>query len=243
MKIDSQFYIAERFQGDFHIVREFKSLVAGSLKKKYDIDINDIGTKLGQGSYGAAYQYGTDKVIKMTTDPSEAKTSAGLINKHTKYICKIYRVLRWPRLSSIKVSEDLPREQLKIYPTMFWIIQEYLPGRVERESGYAENLDSFLDDEATYKTIDDYIKGFINDEEMKEDFASYSEDYNIKSKDIDALIGMLQELNALGIQFYDFHIGNLMRNYSGALKLIDIGKSKSRGGAKPEDIKLERLIK
>lgn len=56
---------------------------------------HEIIKYLGGQNYGYAYEVSGGKVLKITTDPTEAKNSLKIVNKQMKYIANIYKVYKY----------------------------------------------------------------------------------------------------------------------------------------------------
>lgn len=225
-----------------HIPEEkyFVDFLGSPLKQKYNIDVNKIGTFLGKGSFGSAFKYGANQVLKMTTDFSEITTSALLVGKNTKYICRIDRVLAWPKELVIKNKIKIVFNNLwnkKKYP-MGWILMEYLPGENKK---HRKEINLLLADANFYRKK--VRGGTMSKEEFSEKIHKQGGIVGLKTQDIESIIGMILEPIEYGIDFYDYNPGNIKRNAAGELKIFDLGISKSPQGKPPEEIKLEHILK
>ena len=219
---------------------EFLEALEKPMLKK-GIDITKIGSLIGKGTQGFAFKYGSNKVLKLTKDETEAMSSAILIRNSSEYVCKIFNVFVFPRemvQSSTKTTYKLINYDASKY-SMAWILQEYLPGKV------GEEFDNFLGS-IRYGEISDFMyRNMMDEEEFIEEVKQKIRDDMNKEywKDLDRIVDGLVDLKDKGIKFHDLFGKNLGRDSSGNIKMLDIGYSESKESVPPEEIKLERLLR
>ena len=78
--------------------RVFDSEIVPRLKKFTDYRLKK---HLGQDHYGMAFEVGFDKVLKITSDYDEARTSSKLIDHNLKQVVKIYKVFQFKTLKGV----------------------------------------------------------------------------------------------------------------------------------------------
>jgi hypothetical protein len=175
--------------------------------KKWGIDTS--AKKLGEGSYGVAYSLGSDKVLKITEDDKEAKTSAYLSTLNLKYTWKVYFA-----------------GQLDEYP-IYVIIGEKLERLGGGEVGNFYNITGSSDSIFYEGTL--AIRSYPSYYEFKK-----NEGINFLTPDEAVLaeweFNALKELKAAGIKWEDNHEQNIMKNKDGVYKFIDLGQSRSPEG-------------
>lgn len=169
---------------------------------------------LGKGAYGFVYNIGNNKVIKITTDESEALNSSLLTNKKLSYVVNIFRVFKFKSINN------------------FWFIEEEKlskPSKMVIE-GLKENelenklLLMFFDYEEGLAYVKDYVEsGNVKEEEENDGFSLIPLATN--------MIAAYQELKKININYRDFHVNNVMfdkktKNY----KIIDLGSTNKNKG-------------
>lgn len=179
---------------------------------------------LGTGTQGTAFEIQGGKVLKLTSDSSEAISSLRLKGKNTKYIAKIYDVFVFP--------------QTKV----FGIVQEKL---IKLSSHEDQELTDAIRDlsliltlsprsQTDFETILLKVHDWVEFEEAVTDAAEYSEGYANRAREALEILQkfkvdmMMSELVALGIKFRDYHSDNIMKRGSEYV-LIDIGYSRAPG--------------
>ena len=165
---------------------------------------------LDSGSKGIAYDIG-NKVLKITTDKSEADASSLLVGKKLKGVSKFYDVFKYE-------GED------KLLRNTYVIIQEKLKDDMSAAIKAHAEFRKWFD-----ATISDRVPG------TKGISFSY-EKYKDKAKEelspelFNLYIGLM-ELQKYKIEWDDFHTGNIL--FRGKMPvIIDLGYSKSPGKVK-----------
>lgn len=201
---------------------------AEALKTKKGIDISQL-KQVGIGTRGVAYSFG-DKVLKITADAQEAKASMRLVGKNLPNIVTIYDVWEFPNSKTYAVLQEPLQELADAEKKQInnALVITALPVWIAK-GGYDWTT-------AKTKTIE-YIKGEIAKKGLQgsaaTDYMKKANDaWNFLSKTLD-IKSMLETLKGMGINFHDFHAGNMMRRNDGKIVLIDIGMSKLSGGGTP----------
>ncbi len=175
-----------------------------------------VGGELGTGANGTAFDIGGGKVLKVTTDVREAKSSFALAGKSLKRFCKIYEVFRFP-------EED---------KGCFGIVQEKL--------GPLTNIER---DEIAecWGTLWDYFRE-INVPDLRKKAAEISKNNPPLQRQMQDCVniyekydlkGIFDELESHGIHWEDLHPENLMRR-GDTIVGLDLGVSDApESGAVP----------
>lgn len=198
------------------------------LAKKKRINVSNLRV-LGQGSYGVAYDIGNGKVLKITKDTSEAKSSNLIKGKNTKHIVKVFDVWKFPK---VKNKDDF-----------FGIVLEKLMPLSSGEKREWRNAENEFDKIVQEKDFITRVAG--HDWEYFKELADvkvetlYEEDeLEEKREELEEAIDrlenfqihqMVDELKNLGVTFHDYHSGNIMKRSIGEYVVIDLGVSKSAG--------------
>lgn len=209
---------------------EILSPVLRMLQDKYGYKFKD---EIGRGTNGIAYDIGENKVLKVTSNRNEA-IAASYIKKYPnlKNIAKISRVFTTKNKYFDKYY--IEQEKLnKIGLNEEWDdIYEYF---IEKQN-YGEDFTSLIKEinktPETKKIISKYNKNEIdflcylyktnswNDIEFE--LEKFNQKFLRFKKQFNDLINGLNELKKIGIDFYDIHARNIMKNSSGTYKFVDI---------------------
>lgn len=173
---------------------------------------------LGGGTRGRAYLIPGPKVLKITSDPTEAEACASIQGRRLSNVVKVYRVA----------------EVARTEPQQYAILQQYLPEDLsddEREIIDVANI-AFLTFAASH---DVPVTGIDwSDRRVRHEFRSFLArefpffDGNDKAEDvIPALMKGLTALRRAGVTFGDLHPGNVRKNAQGRYTLFDLGTSQT----------------
>lgn len=228
---------------------------AAKLKAQKGIDVSKA-KQLGFGAEGIAFDIG-GKVLKITSDVEEAKTCNLLKEKgkSLKYVSKIYDVFRFADTPDI----DQP---------VYGIVEEHLTELSAQEKKEFRDVESvisandIIDVLATksYQEIENAIRDYFNTDRIKKRFSSQTFSSTAPGKkgvtskpassvgnEVERILQLMKkynldkiipELRSVGIQFADFHSGNMMKR--GSVYVInDLGHSR---GADKEPVTLEGII-
>ncbi len=178
-----------------------------------------IGKLLGSGGMGSAFEIKNGKVLKVTIDDSEAKAMNIVKNYPHPNIVKVNRVFK------VKGNNRYFIDQEKLLP----IPKEFKFGKAET----LEIFYSFASQKLKKMNVKDAIK------KTQEDFKEYDENHIKKEKWFNSnkeaqklildTLKATKHLQQLGINFQDFHMGNILRDKNGNYKLIDLGLSVGPG--------------
>lgn len=222
-------------------------------------------------TYGVVYDIKKGKVLKITVDKDELKTSSKLVKSKLNNIVKIFRVFVFTSLPGVGFIE-----QEKLFPLSgdeedivnFLAIEGTDTIKESLDTAKFYNLKKFKDikrflyskyDEETEKNKWEFYKNLENIPKVFEKLSpalqgfivnkGYEDEYDVEmiDKDIsfisDPFKG-LEEMTKNNIHFTDSHGGNLMKTSSGKLKWIDLGNnSKAPGTIKIEKIKGYYIMK
>jgi len=188
-------YLFEDWQTKQHISSRYTMEFARKVAKKLNLDIISY---IETGTYGSAYKVDGYKVMKITTDQSEAFTAYNLIGENTKHIVKYYEVYEL-------ISSEL------IKPT-YVIIMEYLITLLE----YSENVRAFFDYFSAEVNFESFFKKDTFNTPQVEYFKSkYFKNCNncLSEEEVDKYIDKLKEIvkDTMKYDIYpvDIHSGNL----------------------------------
>jgi cytidyltransferase-like protein len=180
---------------------------------------------LGSGYYGSAYDIGAGKVLKITDDADEARSSAHLLGKKSKTIVEFYNVFRFPQEN---------QDDQQFFGIVMEKVETLKPGS-HQESILTSAVREFQD------VVDN--SSWIDKNLSWDDITSYYETMmqNDPDNDIDST-GVLQtlelfnigeirdELLANDILFNDLHGGNLGYAKNGKWKAFDLGAESASPG-------------
>jgi len=212
-----------------------------NLQKLKSIDVSKL-RKLGAGTKGIAYDVGGGKVLKVTSDHTEAQASHSITGDTLNNVVKIFDVFKFGKVK----SND----------TLYGIVQEKLAPLSSTEQKEIVELFNFIDASSKLltsiatETWDQFVNKLyseIEDDVTKElgvDPKSPAGENKIRKVAANkhaAIVGKLKKYNIHGmisdlrksnIQFADYHEGNVMKRGSEYV-INDLGMSKSQGGDPP----------
>lgn len=191
------------------IKRDMSDYIAQKIAEKRGYNqINYIGS----GMFGSAYDIGDNKILKITSDHTEANENIKLRGKPLKYIAKPYEV------SKIK---------LKNKDDMFFIVLEKLTTKPDIFKKHVNKLDDFFVNEFGddfYDIIVDYVYYGWNKKYNTIEFRKFMENNPETSKYFYDLINIADELKKYGIRSLDFlSPNNLGYKNNGNLAFFDVG--------------------
>lgn len=185
-------------------------IIANNVAKTHGIDEFKY---LGHGSGGVAFDIGNNKVMKITSDRSEALESLKIIGKTLNNLADIYEVF-----------ETKPQSELNI-PKSYVIIMEKLKTNDQYFDRILNRLDYALENILglnIFKIIDDYRDGDYTDKKEKID--KYLSKNPKDAKFYYGLLDIINELNKYGIESNEYlHVGNLGYKQNGNLGFFDMG--------------------
>ncbi|MHB8407977.1 MAG: 2'-5' RNA ligase family protein [Acidiferrobacterales bacterium] len=208
------------------------------MRSKRNLDVPPNPRALGTGTHGTAFDLG-DKVLKLTSDPAEAKSAQKIVGVKTKFICKIYDVFEFRKTGAYGIVQ----EKLQ---ALTGKEQQQLGDALAATKVYAflqkNNFDWDQTQKAMVKAIHQVLEKLRGEgKDVDKAYERFSERWAVLKK---FKIGeMAQELKANGIDFFDYHSQNIMRRPGGDYVILDLGhESRVQGGGKTPDV-LETLVR
>lgn len=224
------------------VLREAEAVDAGQAKEllkkfpkgmqKLGVDVNKVDSLpvLGTGTRGTAFDIGGDKVLKVTNDDKEASAASVMVGKDIKNIVHFYGVYRLGDTPFYAVLQEklqpLPADQGEAFNKA--LVATGLPIWIKRAEGSWDKVKE-LSKQHIADQVKKKFKGNLNSPEAQEYIKNVNEKWNSLVKQY-GIRDMFKTLTELGIDFHDYHAGNMMQRQDGTLVLIDLGMSKIRGG-------------
>ncbi len=177
-----------------------------------------VGTELGRGSNGIAFDIGDSRVLKVTADPSEAKSSFKIEGRANRHIARIHQVFKFPGTEIYGIVQ----ERLQPLDDMEKVDVDWSMHVIDRILG--KDLGVFwrgweaVKDEVSKRPDDRF-----DDEERADAFRTL-ERYQLPE--------MMDEVMRRGIGFHDYHSGNIMKRGSDYV-IADLGVSKAHDALDP----------
>lgn len=198
---------------------------------KMGIDVGSLsGLQSWTGTNGTAFDLGNGKVLKVTRDQKEAATSAVLVGKELANVVRIYAVWRFKDTDFYGILQEklepLPDAEGKAFNDA--LIATRLPVWIHK-SGYDFEKAKEMTKQHILSQVKEKFKDNVNSPEAQKFAHAINDKWNMLVKKF-SMRDMFNTLKQLGIDFADFHAGNLMRRADGTLALIDLGQSKITGG-------------
>lgn len=228
--------------GDIGVDNILKTNAQALLNSRWKINVGTL-KRLGSGMEGIAFDMGQGRVLKITADEGEAKTSFGLKSKtDLKYVVKIFDVFRFKNTAGINHPVfGLVTERLSPLSSTEAKEFDYVTEEAEVQMGKQHYLDVLYEGDWD-KLVSEMRLAFEKDiakesglpagnprlarvlQARMDRYIPVYEKYKIPE--------MMKELRGAGIKFADYHSGNLMKR--GAQYVInDIGRSKTTSAAEP----------
>lgn len=222
---ESLIFLNEGAVGASHareILRKFKKGISKLGIKESEIESLPV---LGTGTHGTAFQMPSGQVLKITNDSKEAGSSAALINKDVAGVAKIYDVWEFGDTGLYGLIAE------KVYPISDSDAKEFndalvatgLPVWIKQSyndwSGVKKLTKAHIFRTIRKKFPDNHNSPAAQRyaHEINEQWKLLLKKYQIRK--------MFDTMNNLGIDFHDYHAGNLMRRENGELVIIDLGIS------------------
>lgn len=171
--------------------------------------------QVGSGSRGIAYELTDGRILKITSDKSEAVASNSIKGKNLKHIVKIDDVFNF------KDSEHYGIVQEKLIKLSDQVASSI--NKALMHSNFFEAADA-LKKNGKFSWQQVYEKMLELERERSEDNTKHID--FLKSFKINE---MVDEVFKQGITFADYHAGNIMRRTDGTYVIIDLGYSKMQG--------------
>lgn len=169
---------------------------------------------IGSGFFGAAYDVGGDKVLKITSDKSNAYETSQLIGKDLKYIAEPYNVFK-----IVSKSMDIPE-------TYGIVLEKLKPVNASNIKNIMKKLDEYFKDyigDGLANVILDYIVGYIDggDKEIVDEVLTRGDDM---SNYLESILKISREAKDYGVQSVDYlNPSNLGYTKEGNLGFFDVG--------------------
>jgi hypothetical protein len=209
---------------------------AMQLMKKFPKGMKKMGVnpdalrKIATGTRGTAFDAGNDKVFKVTNDEKEAQAASVMVGKDIKNIVHFYGVCRFGDTPFYGIMQEklepLPKEASNAFNKA--LVATGLPIWIKRAEGNWDNAKKL-----TKQYILEQVKKKFSDNLNSPDAQAYARGINEQWNLLVTKFGprdMFNTLTQLGIDFHDYHAGNLMQRADGTMVLIDLGMSKVSGG-------------
>ena len=188
-----------------------------------------LAQRLGVGAFGAAYRtpLAGGSVLKFTRDPTEMQAASVLCGKATERVVRIYGLWAIPNTFTPKL-----RPWYLIHRGYLNPLSKYDADRVEML--FSLRFDKSIDlklPRAHHHAMRDKWRTYIR-AEMAEDTVTDEEGRarTFNSKDVQKTMALLEEISLAvnemyqhGVDWQDFHNGNMMRGDKGQLVIGDIG--------------------
>ena len=210
---------------------------AKALLKKYPkglarlgIDVKKVDSlpQLGTGTRGTAFDLGSGKVLKVTNDDREAQAASVLAGKDVKNVVRFFAVVRFGDSPYYGIVQEklnpLPADAAKAFNDA--LVATGLPIWIKRANGSWDAAKKL-----TREYIFSQVKKKFGDNLNSPQAQEYARGINEKWNDLVRRYGLrdiFNTLTELGIDFHDYHAGNMMVREDGTLVLIDLGMSKIR---------------
>lgn len=221
--------------GDDNVIAAVKASAKNLLNQK-GIDVSKL-KELGRGQMGIAFDAGNGKVLKVTTDRSEATSSNKIVGKNYNHIVRIEDTFRFKTSDGSKI---------------YGIVQEKLTPLSDQERREVDDaFDLIREKENLLKTIAtkswEHLKQELFDEISKEvageigipetspafqnkvrKVSMRKHSYIVSLLEKYKISEMMKELRNAKIEFADYHSGNIMKRGNDYV-INDLGASKSDG--------------
>lgn len=225
------------------IITNFKDLMA----KKRHLTIPPNPRALGTGTRGTAFDIGGNKVLKITSDKTEAEAAEKMKGANMKHVVRIFDVFQFKRTGAFGIVQErlekipgTPKDTKGEPSGDAAELNDALLGlkvqQLLQATGYNWDQTKLLI--ARYvKTLLDKIKDPEEKAEFRAECVGY---YNVLTKKY-GIQDMVKELKANGVNFHDYHAGNIMVRPNGGYVVNDLGYSAVHGGKQPDV--LEQIIR
>ncbi len=210
--------------------KNIADIVAKKVAEKYKLNTPNY---IGGGENGVAYDIGNDKILKITSDKSEANENINLIGKPLEYIAHPYNVYVIKSNSDLSIPETygIILEKLETAPEHFKRLFGRLRFAFKEILGIelSQAVDYFLFDEFTDKNDIEKIEKYLS--KNPEDYEFFHGLLNIAEE--------ANENNILSIDYYNYK--NLGYKKNGNLAFFDVGFGEKdvTFNKQPEEIEIE----
>jgi len=224
--------------------RRFYKLFHKKLAEKHGIELDDIGKALGKGTMGVAFEY-KNGVIKATKDMTEAFSSSAIKGKEVPGVVDIYRVVMFSWSDSINYRFDSHGAFADKFEGGFhfaFIVQEKLqPLSPKLKIKLQKRLKKFskhMGDKLAF-FLRDYSRKRISRKSLQKIFMKLWKEPGLYP----GFWNAIDNLSRNGITFYDFHMGNLLADSAGKIKILDLGYSYTENKKGLETVSLMEILR
>jgi len=216
-------------------IQKILNVNARRLRASKGIDVARL-KKLGSGDMGVAYEIDGSRVLKVTTDEGEARAAQRIKGKTDfRHVVRIYDVFQLRSVTNYAVFGIIEEKLQKISPEeekQIWRIKNFLrdPELIKSAAtltwpAFASRLKEKLRRQVA-ADMEGSNPAFISKRVDK----IYSEiEAQLRKFNVDR---MIDELRSMGVQFADYHEGNIMKR-GGHFVITDLGKAVAFGGNPP----------
>lgn len=194
-----------------------------------------LGDQIAEGGrYGAPFDIGNQKVLKITLDPAEAKATSKVKEYNLKHSVNVYKIFKFKGLEDFYFLEQerlLPINKLdKQIVTSLKRLLKYSKLPLSKYRKYSESFDLLKDPESltllksSKGKFEHRVLGFLI--KMIAEGKLTSKDLKVvvtQPSFTNQLFDTVNEFRQAGITKLDLHAGNVMRDSRGVIKLIDFG--------------------
>jgi len=209
-----------------------KKFPKGMKKNGIDVDKIDSLPVLGTGTRGTAFDIGNGKVLKITNDSKEAQAASVMVGKDVKNIVSFYAVWQFGDTGFYGITQEklqpLPNDDANDFNKA--LVATGLPIWIKRAEGSWDKAKQL-----TKEYIIEQVKKKFGGNLKSPEAATFAKDVNNKWNLLVTKYGirdMFKTLSEFGIDFHDYHAGNMMQRADGTMVLIDLGMSKIKGDGK-----------
>lgn len=188
---------------------------------------------LGSGTQGYAYYIPNNKVLKITTDKSEAAEAFKIKGKKFKHLANVYEVYAL---------------QGK-YNGIYVIISELL-GKLDSIDEGKHLLEKYMDSEFGYSTaffFEDYSNGSVSKDEIKEYIKGIQKFYDSSAAKttlwfMNGMLGIIDDIRRNRIHSTDWGTSNIGIKKDGNLAMYDLGYGDPNVPDNVQNIELDEFI-
>lgn len=204
------------------IGKEVLETYGDRIQQQRNWDIPDDPVVLGRGTRGTVYDLGNNVAMKLTSDTSEAEASEKVRKTPIDGVVEIFDVFALGSTGYFCiVQEKLQRMTHMMSTEIQKLLKEFDLGDYLQGNGY--------DPKAVERAVDEDVRELHDHGQMPKAKELYDTFSRIEEL---GLLKIAANLHKAGIQFHDYHEGNLMMR-GHELVVVDLGKSKVVGGAPP----------
>lgn len=187
---------------------------------------------LGVGTHGTAFELPDGKVLKITNDFKEASAAAALLGKNVKNIVNFYDAWQFGDTGIFGILQEKVEQLSSSEGEAFnkALIATAAPLWIKRAGGSWDTVKK-LTKQHIVDSVKKKFKNNLNSPEAQQFVKNINEQWNLLVSKY-GIKDMFETLNALGIEFHDYHAGNMMQRNDGTIVLIDLGISNVKGNGK-----------